>query len=145
MKQQIIAEIKEKLSALSLPAREGSDTDITLDATFVDAARRTGSKKIVYEAAIFTDEDAQTVFLYEKTGESGGGLSFSMNKESSFQSGKTLYRKVKATAYGPDGRAYEYELDLGAIPEAVKEAAQHAGWKFKAVLSRKKASYPVGE
>jgi hypothetical protein len=145
MKQQIIAEIKDRLSALGLPVHVGNDTDITVNAELLDAKWSTGSKKISYEAAIFADEREQIVYMFEKTTESGKGLSFGMSGESSFQSGSTLHRKVKSIQYGPDGKAYEYELDLGAILKAVKETALRYSWKFKTVLNRKKASYPVDD
>jgi hypothetical protein len=50
---------------------------------------------------------------------------------------------VKSTQYGAEGKVYEYELDLGAIPKAVKNIAKEGGWKFKTVLSKAKASYPA--
>jgi hypothetical protein len=143
MKQQIITEIRETLSALGLPAHDGNDTDIIVNAEFLDAKWSTGSKKISYEAAIFADEREEIVYMFEKTTESDQGLSFGMSGGSSFQSGSTLYRKVKSIQYGPDGKAYEYELDFGAIPKAVKEIALRCGWKFKTVIRRKKASYPA--
>ena len=145
MKQQIIAEIKERLSALGLPAQYGSDADIAVNTEFLDAKWSTGSKKINYEASIFADEQERIVYMFEKTTEIGQGLSFGLSGGSSFQSGSTLYRKVKSIQYGPDGKAYEYAIDLGAIPKAAKEAAKHGGWKFKTVLNRKKASYPVAD
>lgn len=82
--------------------------------------------------------------MWEKTLETGSGFSGGYDGGSSFQSGTTLYRKVKSIQYGPDGRAYEYNLDLGAIPKAVKEAAKQYGWKFKSVLAKAKAAYPAG-
>ena len=112
---------------------------------FLDAKWSTGSKKINYEASIFADEQERIVYMFEKTTEIGQGLSFGLSGGSSFQSGSTLYRKVKSIQYGPDGKAYEYSLDLGAISKAVKEAAKRGGWKFKTVLNRKKASYPVAD
>ena len=145
MKQQIIAEIKERLSALGLPAQYGSDADIAVNTEFLDAKWSTGSKKINYEASIFADEQERIVYMFEKTTKIGQGLSFGLSGGSSFQSGSTLYRKVKSIQYGPDGKAYEYSLDLGAISKAVKEAAKRGGWKFKTVLNRKKASYPVAD
>lgn len=45
MKQQIIDEIKERLSALGLPAQYGSDADITINTEFLDAKWSTGRKK----------------------------------------------------------------------------------------------------
>ena len=144
MKQEIITEIKEKLAALSIPAQYGNGTDIAINTEFLDAKWSTGSKKISYEALIFVNERERAVYMYEKTTEMGGGLSFGMNAESSFQSGSTLFRKVKSVQYGPDGKAFEYTLDLGAIPKAIKEAAKRGGWKFKTVLNRSKAMYLPG-
>ncbi len=144
MKQQINGEIVEKLMALNLPVIVGNGADISIDTEFLDAGWSTGSKKISYEASVFLDEGQQTVFMYEKTVEKGQGFSFGSNSESSFQSGTTLFRKVKSIQYGLDGKAFEYTLDLGAIPKAVKETTKKYGWKFKTVLSRNKASYPAG-
>ena len=144
MKQKIIGDIITKLSAMMLPVSLGNGADITIHTEFLDASWSTGSKKISYEASVFLDESKQTLLMYEKTTELGHGISFGETEESSFQSGKTLFRKVKSVQYGADGKAYEYTLDLGAIPKAVKETAEQYGWKFKTVLSRKKASFPEG-
>lgn len=76
------------------------------------------------------------------TKEEGHGLSFGGESGSYFQQGKTLYRKVKSVQYGFDGKAYEYELNLGDIPKTVKEVSKEHGWKFKTVLSKEKAQYP---
>ena len=61
-----------------------------------------------------------------------------------FNQGKPFFRKVKSTQYAADGKAYEYTLDLGAIPKSVKETAKQYDWKFKTVLNKNKASYPPG-
>ena len=135
-------DISEKLSELGLPAHDGTDTDIAVSTELVNAKWRTGSKKISYEAAILADEREQIIYMYENTTESGQGLSFGMSEEMSVQSGSTLFRNLGGVHYGPDGKACEYELDLGAVPKAVKETALHYGWKFKTVMSRRKASYP---
>jgi hypothetical protein len=144
MKHQILSEIREKLSALGVPVQYGNGADITINTEFLDARWSTGSKKTSYEASAFADERERVLYMYEKTTETGQGLSFGMSGETSFQSGITLYRKVKSVQYGPDGKAYEYSLDLGAISKTVKEAAKRNGWKFKTVLSKSKAMYPAG-
>lgn len=144
MKQQILSEISSKLSALGIPVQNGNGADITISTEFLDASWSTGRKKINYEASVFIDEASQTVFMWEKTTETGHGLSFGGGSGTSFQSGKTLFRKVKSIQYATDGKTYEYTLDLGAIPKNVKETAKQYGWKFKTVLSRNKASYPPG-
>lgn len=144
MKQQILSEIGSKLSALGISSQYGNSTDITINTEFLDAGWSTGSKKISYEALIFANEQNNVVCMYEKTTETGHGLSFGGETGSSFQSGKTLFRKVKSVQYGVDGKAYEYTLDLGAIPKAVKEIARLHGWSFKTVINKNKAMYPAG-
>jgi hypothetical protein len=144
MKQQILAEISSKLSALGIPVQNGNGADITINTEFLDAGWSTGSKKISYEASIFANEQDNVVYMNEKTIEIGHGLSFGGGSGSSFQSGKMLFRKVKSVQYGLDGKSYEYTLDLGAIPKAVKETAKLYGWKFKTVIIKNKAMYPPG-
>lgn len=143
-KQVIVSSISEKLNKMGINNSMGNGTDITVNTEFLDAGWSTGSKKITYEAAIFADEGSNTVFMWEMTKEVGHGLSFGSESGSSFQSGKTLFRKVKSVQYGPDGKAYEYNLDLGAIPKVAKETAAQYGWKFKTVLGKNKAMYPAG-
>ena len=143
MKQQILSEIKEGFAALGVQAQYGTTADVAVNAELLDAKWSTGNKKIVYAASVLIDERERTVYMYEKTTETGGGFSFGSAGESSFQSGSTLFRKVKSIQYGPDGKAFEYSFDLGAIPKVVKEAAKRGGWKFKTVLNKNKAMFPA--
>lgn len=143
-KQAIIQQIMQQLTQAGVPCTLGQGTDITITADFVDASWGTGQKKIGYEAAIFVDEPAQTVSMWEKTVETGSGLSGGFSGDSSFQSGTTLMRKVKSIQYGVDGKVYEYNLNLGVIPKAVKDAAKAFNWRFRTVLQRDKAMYPTG-
>ena len=142
-KQEIIKVIAEKFAPMGISYKTETNTDITITAEFLDAGWSTGEKKINYESSIFADEASQTIFMWELTKEIGSGFSFGGDSESSFQSGTTLFRKVKSVQYGPDGKAFEINLDLGAIPKAVKETAKQYGWKFKTVLKREKALWPV--
>ncbi len=144
MKQQILFELNNKLNSMGITPQQGSVTDITIISEFLDAGWSTGSKKISYEASVFANEQDKIVYMYEKTTEVGHGLSFGGSSGTSFQSGTTLFRKVKSVQYGPDGKAYEYTLDLGAIPKAVKETAKLHGWGFKTVINKNKAMYPSG-
>lgn len=144
MKQQLLNEISAKLSQLDVPLKTGTDTDLYIENEFFDAAWGTGSKKINYQSYIFANEQDSTIYMYELTEENGNGISFGGDSETSFQSGTTLFRKVKGIRYSPDGQSYEYSLDLGAIPKAVKETAKQYGWKFKTVISKTKACYPKG-
>ena len=142
LKTKLVSALKEKFISLGVPLQNASQADISVATEFLDAKWSTGSKKISYEASVFADVKEHTVYMYEKTTETGHGLSFGGGMDSSFQSGTTLFRKVKSIQYGPDGKAYELSLDLGSISKAAKETAQNFGWKFKTVLNKNKAMYP---
>lgn len=143
-KQDQINQIVQKFDQIGVSCKTGNGTDISVATEFLDAGWGTGNKKINYNALIFFDESSQTIFMWELTKEVGSGFSFGGSSETSFQSGTTLFRKVKSVQYGFDGKAYEYTLNLGAIPKTVKETAKQNGWKFKIVLSKNKAMYPAG-
>jgi len=139
MKGTYTEELLNKLKSIGVPAHRAEEADIEISTTFTDAKWTAGNKVIKYHGMISFNESEKTIFMYEKTSESSSGISFSGGMESSFQSGKTLFRKVKTVAYGLDGKAFEVDLDLGAIPKTVKEYGKQIGWKFKTVLSTKKA------
>lgn len=143
-KQSILETIISELNRLNVPYQTGGNSDISVSAEFLDAGWSTGNKRITYEASVFADESAGIVYMWEFTREMGSGISFGETGENSFQSGMTLFRKVKSVQYGPEGKVYEYTLDIGAISKAVKQAAKENGWKFKTVLRKEKASYPSG-
>ncbi len=141
MKQELLHEIRSQLSALGLTAAASDKTDLTYDATLLDASFSTGKRTLRYEAMILLDETDKQVRMYEKTTETGAGVSFGMSGETSFQSGSTLMRKVKCVQYDPTGKAFEYNYDLGAISKAVKSAAIDHGWSFKTVILKKNAMF----
>lgn len=143
-KMLLLQKITSEFNKLNIPYQAGDGADLTVFKEFLDAGWSTGNKKVSYEASIFADESSGTVFMWELTKEKGSGFSFGSSGESYSQSGTTLYRKVKSTQYAPDGKVYEYTLDLGAISKAVKSAAKDLDWKFKTVISKEKASYPKG-
>ena len=143
-KQLLLSRITSELDRLNVPYQTGGSADITVSKEFLDAGWSTGNKKITYEASVFADEASNTVYMWELTKEIGRGFSFGESSESYSQTGTTLFRKVKSIQYGPEGKAYEYILDLGAIPKAVKSAAKELGWGFKTVIHKNKASYPAG-
>lgn len=143
-KQILISESLQKLSKLGVQCIVNRETDLTITAEFIDSGWSTGNKKINYEACVLFDESLSTVFMWELTTEQGSGFSFGGGSETSFQSGTTLYRKVKSVQYSFDGKAYEISLDLGAITKAIKETAKQNGWSFKTVIGRDKALYPQG-
>ncbi len=141
MKQQILSQIEAKLSAIGVAAKTDAKTDLLVEAELLDISFGSGKKKIRYEAAILADENERMVRMYEKTTELRAGCSFGLSGESSTQSGKMLFRKVMSLQYGPEGKAYEYTFEIGAIAKTVKHAAEQNGWKFKTVVLKKKAMY----
>lgn len=143
-KEQLVSKVSTELDSLGIVCSRGKGTDLYVDCEFLDAGWSTGKKSITYNALIFFDERVQTVFMRELTKEVGSGFSFGSDSESFSQTGTTLYRKVKSIQYGSDGKAYEYELSLGEVPAIVKRNAKEAGWKFKTVLKKENAMYPLG-
>jgi hypothetical protein len=126
---------------MGISVTRGDKTDLSIDAELLDASFSHGKKKLRYEASILLEEHDKAVKMYEKTTEISAGVSFGMSGESSFQSGSTLFRKVKSVQYGPEGKVFEYNFDIGAITKAVKTAALAQGWSFKTVILKKNAMY----
>ena len=141
MKNELMQEIENQLSTMGVSVTKGGQTDLSIDAELLDASFSTGKKKIRYESMILLDEAEKTIKMYEKTTEIRAGISFGSSGESTFQSGGTLFRKVKSVQYGPEGKVFEYNFDIGAISKTVKTAAQAHGWSFKTVILKKKAMY----
>ena len=141
MKQELLQEIESQLTAIGVKPVRSDKTDLSVDEELLDASFSTGKKKLHYEAMILLDEADKTIKMYEKTTEISTGVSFGMSGETSFQSGSTLMRKVKSVQYGPEGKVFEYNFDLGAISKAVKSAAKEHGWSFKTVILKKNAMY----
>ncbi len=141
MKHDLMQEIENQLSAMGIAAAKSDKTDLSIDAELLDASFSTGKKKLRYEASILLDEHDKAVKMYEKTTEISAGVSFGMSGESTFQSGSTLFRKVKSVQYGPEGKVFEYNFDIGAITKTVKTAALAHGWSFKTVILKKNAMY----
>ena len=140
-KQLLLSRITSELDRLNVPYQTGGSADITVSKEFLDAGWSTGNKKITYEASVFADEASNTVYMWELTKEIGRGFSFGESSESYSQTGTTLFRKVKSIQYGPEGKVFEYNFDLGAIPKSVKTAAQAHSWKFKTVIIKKNAMF----
>ena len=143
-RERIKESILNKLNENGIKSETSGITDILINREFSAAGFGTGNKKIKYLAQIFLNEKDNTVYMYEKTTETGTGLSSGSDMNTSFQSGKTLFRKVKIVKYGLDGKEVELKIDLGIIPKIVKETAKDNNWKFKTVMTKKKSEFPEG-
>ena len=144
-KQIIVDSIVSKLNAMGIFPKTGTVSDFEISTELLNASWGSGNKKIEYHALALINEAEKTLYFWEFTKESGAGLSFGGDFETSFQSGTALFRKVKSVGYDADGKAYEFSFDLGAIPKIFKETAKAQSLKFKVVLRREKASYPTGQ
>jgi predicted transcriptional regulator of viral defense system len=140
-KQEITDKITEQFNLYHIPYSEGGESDIVIDNELLNVSWSMGKKEIAYKSYILICEKERTVFMWEMSKEKSAGMSFASRHESSFQSGGTLFRKIKGTAYGPEGKVLQYDIDLGIIPKTVKDAAVKCGWKFKTVLKKEKAMY----
>ena len=141
-RQLILSQITDGYLKLGVAFSQGSSCDIEIHSEFVNAGWSIGKKKITYDAFLYADESARTVYLWEMARETGSGASFGGCAMTFNQTGSTVFRKVKSVQYGPEGKAFEIALDLGAIPKIAKEAAKQYGWKFQTVLKADKAKYP---
>jgi hypothetical protein len=140
-KQQILSQIAQAFTKLGVAFTRGQESDLEIHTEFLNAGWSTGNKKLRYDALILLDEGDKTAYLWQKTSESGAGLSFGGGFESSTQSGATVFRKVKIVQYGPEGKVVELTVNLGEIAKTVKNAAKANGWKFRAALRQDKAKY----
>ena len=140
-KQALLQLIYDTWQQMHLEVVSGNGADLTLSADLLGASWSTGKKNIHYEVSLLVDEARRTVFFYEESLETSQGFSFGFRSSRTWQVGRTVFRKVKAVQYGPEGHVYAYEFDLGAIPKSARQIARQNGWAYKTVLNRSHASY----
>ncbi|WP_303866301.1 hypothetical protein [Acetobacterium wieringae] len=140
-KNEIIASIARQYEENGIACKVGGETDLSVNQELMDAKHATGKIKIHYENLILLKEAEKTIYFWELSKEIKSGFSVGFSSESFSQSGATLSRKVKAVQYSTDGKVYEYNFDLGQFNKIAKTVAKENGWKFKVVLSKKKALY----
>ncbi len=138
MKEKILFELNTRLTAMGIVTQVGQGADISIDSDFVEVVLGIERKKIHYEAFICANEQEKIVYMYKKTTGEGQGFSFGGDNGYGFQNRAALDRKVKSIQNGPDGKAYEYNIDLEMIPKTVKDVAKTNGWKFKTVIGKHK-------
>ncbi|NMM63426.1 hypothetical protein HBE96_12195 [Clostridium sp. P21] len=142
-KQILISSVTSKLNKLGIKYSLGEETDISINCEFVNNLWKIGNEKIDYHVCAYFNEEVSTVLVWEMAKESSWGLSFAFENEASFQCGTAVCRIVKGIQYDDEGKAYEYSFDLSDIIRIFKYTAKENGWKFKTVIRKKKALYPV--
>jgi len=140
-KQDLINLIVLSLASQGVTCEVGTTTDINISQEFVDANIETAGKAIKYTSSALFSEEKSEIYFWELTMEQISEVSTDAAMETSFQAGKTLFRKVKSTVVGTDGKIIEHTFDLGQIQKTFHEIATKNGWKVKTALSQKKASY----
>jgi len=144
MKQQLIDDICGKLNELKIPFTLKDDTYIYVNTEFYDIGYGMQSKMILFDLSVFLDEPNQSVFMYVKTADkyiSSEGVTGDYTNQSS-----SLFRKVKSVCTEPDGQVSVITIDLGVVPNTVKDTAFKYGWKFRTALNlnkRTKKAEPV--
>jgi hypothetical protein len=136
MKQQIIGDICSKLNELKIPFTIKDDTYIYVNTEFYDVGYGTESKMVLYDLTVLIDEPNTSVFMYVKTAEkyisAEGAIGEYTNQSSS------LFRTVKSVCSDEDGKVSVITIDLGQVPNTVKDTAFKYGWKFRTALNLNK-------
>lgn len=136
MKQQIIDDICLKLNELKIPFTLKDDTYIYVNTEFYEIGYGAQSKMILYDLSVFLDEPNQSVFMYVKTAEkfiSADGVTGDYTNQSS-----SLFRTVKSVCTDQDGKVSVITIDLGEVPNTVKNTTFKYGWKFRTALNLNK-------
>lgn len=136
MKQQLIDDICSKLNELKIPFIIKDNTYIYVNTEFFDVGYDTQPKMVLYDLTVFLDEPNQAVFMYVKTAEkfisAEGAIGEYTNQSSS------LFRTVKSVCSDSDGKVSVITIDLGQVPNTVKDTAFRYGWKFRTALNLNK-------
>lgn len=135
MKQQILDDICLKLNDLQIPYSLKDDSLISVSTKFYDVGFGTEPRIVLYELSVLLDEAQQSVFLYVKTVDQCIDSVAGTGKASapSF----SIFRKVKRVTYDTNGISTVTTVDLGEVPNTVKNTTFKHGWKFRTALSLK--------
>lgn len=135
MKQRILCEICLKLSELEIPYKIKEESTIYASEEFYDVGLGAELKKVQYDLTVLVDEDKKSVCLYVST------------VDESLLPGQpgtvpakpvSMFRKVKRVTVDKDGQSTVTTVDLGAVPNTVKDTAFRYGWKFSTSLNLNK-------
>jgi hypothetical protein len=129
MKQQLIDDICLKLDELRIPFTLKDGTYINVNTEFYDIGYGIEPKIVLYDLSVFLDEAHMAVFLYAKTVDKPAPTAEGAHAEAAQVS--TIFRKVRHVCYDEDGKITVIPIDLGDVPNTVKDTAFKYGWKFR--------------
>jgi hypothetical protein len=138
MKQLLIDDICLKLNELRIPFTLKDNTYIYVNTEFYDIGYGTEPKMVIYDLSVFLDEANQAVFLYVKTADKQAPNADGSRENTAQIS--TIFRKVRHVCYDQDGKVSVITIDLGEIPNSIKNAAFKYSWRFKTALNLNKAT-----
>ena len=133
MKQLIFNDICFKLDDLCIPYTQ-DDKYIRVSTVFFDVGVDIQPKKVFYDLSVLVDETNRSVSMVVKT--SDEYLLASGNGSASASTG-SIFRKVRHISYR-DGQSIITVIDLGDVPNTVKNTAVKYGWKFRTALNLNK-------
>ena len=139
MKQLIFDDICLKLDDLRIPYTQ-DDKYILVSTAFYDVGCNVEPKKVLYELSVFVDEASRSVSMYVKTAdeyllETGSG--------NATASSGSIFRKVRHISYNGAGEGSVTTINLGEVPNTVKNTAIKYGWKFRTALNLNRAAKRV--
>jgi hypothetical protein len=140
------AVIRERAKALTVELVPQKDGSLKLEKVVAERKSFLSKKKITYTCRLRVDDAERQVRFFEMLKESGFGVStgggddmspgFGFKKEVYGSSGKGRSGTVEEQSrlFGKD---YSYTFDFGGFREAVRQAAEHAGYAFELKLLEK--------
>ena len=131
MKQQIFQDICLKLDELRIPYMQ-DEQYIRVNTAFYDVGVGVEPKKVTYELSVCIDENNRSVSMVVRTADeyllaAGDGVSPTPSS--------SIFRKVRHISYDSDGEGTITVIDLGEVPNTVKNTAVKYGWKFRTALN----------
>ena len=134
MKQLIFQDICLKLDDLRIPYTR-DEKYIRVNTAFYDVGVGIEPKKVLYELSVFVDETSQSVSMYVKTIDE---YLLASGSNASAAPAISIFRKVRHITYDTDGQSTVSTIDLGEVPNTVKNTAVKYGWKFRTALNLNK-------
>lgn len=138
-KQELRKAIQTRLAVLGIFMMIDQGSDLSLDIKFKDTTNK--KKYIHYQNKVLLDEYKSELFYWEKVQDESSGLFSDNDIDSTTQVGSVIFRKVYHYYTDSSGKEVETKIDIGIINKTIKACAKEFGWKFKVVLSQRKASF----
>ncbi len=135
MKRLILDDICLKLNELNIPYMMQDEKYIRVSTTFYDVGYNVQPKKVLYELSVCVDEGSRCVSMYVKTSDE---YMLASGADAVQKPSASIFRKVRHISFNGDGPGEVTVIDLGEVPNTVKNTAVKYGWKFRTALNLNK-------